>query len=204
MKRTHVLTALLALLFALFVSLTAFAQDADTDTPTPEVAATQEATALATVEPTAEATPEVVTATPQATPIVIIITQAPDVPPVDPAPEPTPDAGTAFATIGWVLFLLTLSALGFVLVTWIRELRKSAAAGDQNSKNLLAFANAARDMLPVDVLLTMVDRLDARAKATPTPGEIDDKVSDQIRAIVYEILGRELPVDPTTPGEITG
>lgn len=179
----------------------------DTDTPTPEEpAATQEATAFGTDEPTpaqtAEATPEVVTATPQATPIVIIITQPSDVPPVE--PPPVTDGGNTFAVVGWVLFLLTLSALAFVVVTWIRELRKSAAAGDVNSQNLLKFVNATQNMLPVDVFLGMIDSLDKRAKTTPTPGEIDDKVMAQLRAYVYEALGKELPVDPTAPGNVAG
>lgn len=173
----------------------------DTDTPTPEEpAATQEA--VITAEPTSEATPEVVTATPQATPIVIIITQPSDVPPVE--PPPVTDGGNTFAVVGWVLFLLTLSALAFVVVTWIRELRKSAAAGDVNSQNLLKFVNATQNMLPVDVFLGMIDSLDKRAKTTPTPGEIDDKVMAQLRAYVYEALGKELPVDPTAPGNVAG
>lgn len=107
---------LLALLFALFVSLPILAQDADTDTPTPEVAATQEATAFGTDEatpaPTAEVTAEVVTATPQATPIVIIITQAPDVPPVEPPPAPTTPSDPMYIIIfAVVIGLFALSAV---------------------------------------------------------------------------------------------
>jgi hypothetical protein len=201
MKKT-----LLALLFLLLLTLPVFGQD-DTPSPTDEVAVTSEPTEglpVATVtesdfitptEP-ATATPNEVTSTPENTPIVIIVTP----PPVEPPAEPT--GGSAFANVGWVAFLFTLSALAFVVVTWIRELRKSAAAGDQNSKNLLTFVTATQNMLPVDQFLALIDQVEKRAKATPIPGEIDDKIAAQIKAAVYEALGRELP--PEFPGAPAG
>lgn len=202
------MTKKLLALFALLLIIAAPLLAQDTPVPTDEVAITLEATAAPTEQvvatvtesdfitptPAASETPNEVTSTPQATPIVIIVT-----PPVD-TPPPAETGTNTFGTIGWVIALLALSALAFVIVTWMRELRKQAASGDEHAKTLLTFVNAARDMLPVDQLLKLVDGLDARAKAMPTPGEVDDKVSAQIRAYVYEALGKELPAEPTTPG----
>lgn len=189
---------LMLVLIILMFTLPTNAQD--TPVPTDEPVSTQEPAAteelpVATVTesdfvtPTdaATATPNEVTSTPENTPIVVIITPPPNEPPTEPT------GGSTFANLGWILFLFTGSALAFVVVTWIRELRKSAAAGDQNSKNLLTFVTATQNMLPVDGFLQLIDQVEKRAKATPIPGEIDDKIAAQIKAAVYEALGRDLP-----------
>lgn len=201
MKR---LTVLLAILIMLLFTVPALAQDDSTAVPTEDVPA---ATLEAAPTEEAVATQEIV--------VIVTITPAESpTPTLTPTPEMTAVAGTGgddggtgetsesspFANLGWVLFLFTASALAFVLVTWMRELRKSAAAGDQNSKNLLAFVTATQSMLPVDAFVALIDNLDKRAKATNVPGEIDDKIAAQIRAAVYEALGRELPPElPVTP-----
>lgn len=200
MKRKLIVLFLLFALLLLFAS-SALAQDASS---TEEPAATLEVVPSQEVEPTSEPTQEV----------IIIVTQTPEnspTPTLTPTPEMTATAvagtgnggdgstgetetgSSVFANVGWVAFLFTLSALAFVLVTWIRELRKSAADGDQNSKNLLTFVTATQNMLPVDGFLALLDQVEKRAKATPIPGEIDDKIAAQVKAAVYEALGRELP-----------
>lgn len=213
------LLAVMILWVILLMTITALAQD-ETPAATDEPAITQEATANATEEAdaTEQATSELASATPlptltalpTGTPLPTLtdlptLTPVPDFtatpvpPPVEP-PPPVDNGGSAFAIVGWVLALLSISALVFVLVTWVRELRKSAAAGDQNSKNLLGFVTAAQNMLPVDQFLMLIDGLNKRAKATPTPGEVDDRAMEQIRAMIYEILNRELPPEvPVAP-----
>lgn len=161
---------LFVLLLALLLTLPALAQDA-----TVEPVATQDTVA------TAEAT-EVAGG-------VVINVEAGE----NTTTTTTDDGVKVVAAIGWIGFLLVLAAFAYVLLLLMRELRKSAAAGDAQAKNLLAFVNSTMNMLPVDEVLKMVDGLDKRAKATPTPGEIDNAVVQTIRATVYEILGRELP-----------
>jgi hypothetical protein len=171
---------LLALLFAVLVAFPAFAQEGD-DIIDP---------VALTAEPTTEAV-----ATVEAGGVVINV-EAPDTP----APATQDDGLKIVAAIGWIGFLLVVMALGYALLLLMRELRKSAAAGDQAAKNLLGFITATQNMLPVDEVLKMVDGLDKRAKETPVPGEIDDTIVATIRATVYEILGKELPDAPSEAG----